>query len=99
MKRVAMLTFVALVLWQVYGQYKAGRLATLMPSAPSASATTGYATPPADGFRCDRRTHCAQMTSCAEAKFFQKNCRDADLEVDASGLPCPRRWCTSPNAP
>jgi hypothetical protein len=31
--------------------------------------------------------------------FFMTNCRDADLEVDNAGLPCPRRWCTSPTAP
>ena len=99
MKRVAILTFVALVMWQLYGQYKAGRFATLMPPAPVASTALGYSPPPADGFKCDLRTHCAQMTSCAEAKFFQKNCPDAEMQVDASGLPCPRRWCTSPNAP
>jgi hypothetical protein len=94
MKRVIIITFVALVAWQVYSQYRAGAFASLVPVQPAA---TGAA--PAGDFKCDPRTHCAQMTSCAEAKYFQKNCRDADLEVDNAGVPCPRRWCTSPNAP
>jgi hypothetical protein len=94
MKRLAILVFAALVAWQLYGQWRAGAFASLTPKvdAPAARAV------PTE-FSCDRRTHCAQMTSCAEAKYFLKHCRDADLEVDASGVPCSRRWCTSPNAP
>jgi hypothetical protein len=93
MKRVIILTIVALVAWQVYSQYRRGAFASLMPAQPTAAMA------PAGDFKCDQRTHCAQMTSCAEAKYFQKNCADADLEIDISGVPCPRRWCTSPNAP
>ena len=97
MKRLAILIFVALVAWQVYHQYRAGALASFMPAQPTQPTAAGTA--PASDFKCDQRTHCAQMTSCAEAKYFQKNCADADLEIDISGVPCPRRWCTSPNAP
>ena len=95
MKRAVILTFAALVAWQVYSQYRAGAFVSLMPPNPAVS---GAPTSTAE-FKCDPRTHCAQMTSCAEAKYFLKNCHDADLEVDNAGLPCPRRWCTSPNAP
>jgi hypothetical protein len=94
MKRAIILTVVALVAWQVYSQYRAGAFASLMPTQPAA---VGAA--PASAFKCDERTHCAQMTSCAEAKYFQRSCRDADLESDNAGVPCPRRWCTSPTAP
>lgn len=94
MKRVIILTFAALVAWQVYSQYRAGAFASLLPAQPAAAGAA-----PVAEFKCDQRTHCAQMTSCAEARYFQKNCRDADLEVDNAGVPCPRRWCTSPNAP
>jgi hypothetical protein len=99
MKRLAILTFLALVAWQVYSQYRAGAFASLVPALSAKPGAVGHTPAPADGFKCDQRTHCAQMTSCAEAKYFQKNCRDADLEVDNAGVPCPRRWCTSPNAP
>lgn len=94
-KRIAILTFVALIAWQLYSQYRAGAFAAWVPTTPTKPA----AATAADGFKCDQRTHCAQMTSCAEAKFFLANCRDADLEVDHRGLPCPRRWCTHPDSP
>jgi hypothetical protein len=96
MKRVAILTFVALVAWQLYAQFRSGSLASLVPPKP-ATASAAPAAPVE--YACDQRTHCAQMTSCAEAKYFQKNCRNADLEQDDAGVPCARRWCTSPNAP
>jgi hypothetical protein len=99
MKRVAILVFVVLVAWQVYGQYRAGAFASLVPALTAKPGAVGYTPTPADGFKCDLRTHCAQMTSCAEAKFFQKNCRDADLEVTSDGVPCARRWCVNPNSP
>ena len=95
MKRIAIITFVALVVWQVYSQYRAGAFASLMPVQPSSPTAPALG----EAFSCDNRTHCAQMTSCAEAKFFVKNCRNADLEVDDAGVPCPRRWCTNPNSP
>lgn len=99
MKRVAIFVFVALVTWQVYSQYRAGAFASLAPAQPSRPVAGGAAPAVGENFSCDNRTHCAQMTSCAEAKFFLKSCRDADLEVDNAGVPCARRWCTSPNAP
>jgi hypothetical protein len=94
-KRTIIVTIVALLAWQVYTQYRAGVFDSVLP--PQAVAPVG--TRPAVSMQCDHRTHCAQMTSCAEAKYFQKHCTDADLEIDSAGVPCPRRWCTSPNAP
>jgi cold shock CspA family protein len=44
--------------------------------------------------RCDSRTHCSQMTSCVEAKYFLKNCPVADMDGDNDGIPCERQWCT-----
>jgi predicted negative regulator of RcsB-dependent stress response len=96
-KRAIILTVVALVGWQVYSQYRVGALEWLRPPQPTKPGAAGTA--PASDFKCDMRTHCAQMTSCAEAKYFRKHCTDADLEIDDAGVPCPRRWCTSPNAP
>jgi hypothetical protein len=54
---------------------------------------------PVRSFRCDGRTHCSQMTSCAEAMYFLANC--AGVKMDGSrggggpgnGLPCERQWC------
>jgi cold shock CspA family protein len=47
-------------------------------------------------FNCDGRTHCSQMTSCAEAKFFLKNCPGTKMDGDNDGVPCEQQWCTNP---
>ncbi|HBY64582.1 MAG TPA: cold-shock protein [Solibacterales bacterium] len=47
-------------------------------------------------FRCDGRTHCSQMTSCEEAKFFLKNCPGTKMDGDGDGVPCEMQWCSSP---
>jgi cold shock CspA family protein len=44
-------------------------------------------------FRCDGRTHCSQMTSCEEAKFFIQNCPNTAMDGDNDGVPCERQWC------
>jgi len=38
------------------------------------------------------------MTSCAEAKFFLKNCPGVKMDGDGDGVPCEDQWCTSPLA-
>lgn len=45
-------------------------------------------------FRCDGRIHCSQMTSCAEAHFFLKNCPGAKMDGNRDGVPCEQQWCT-----
>ena len=49
-------------------------------------------------FRCDGRTHCSQMTSCTEAKFFLRNCPNVKMDGNHDGIPCEQQWCTSPFA-
>jgi endonuclease YncB( thermonuclease family) len=70
------------------------------PAAPSLPATRpapAVTTPPppaaASRFRCDGRTHCSQMTSCAEAKYFQAQCPGVKMDGDGNGIPCERQWC------
>lgn len=45
--------------------------------------------------KCDGRTHCSQMTSCAEATFFLKNCPGVLMDGNHDGVPCEQQWCTS----
>ena len=45
-------------------------------------------------FRCDGRTHCSEMTSCTEAKFFLKNCPGTQMDGNNDGVPCEQQWCT-----
>ena len=49
-------------------------------------------------YRCDGRTHCSQMTSCAEATWFIKNCPGTAMDGNNDGIPCEQQWCTSPFA-
>lgn len=44
-------------------------------------------------YRCDSRTHCSQMTSCDEAKFFLGNCPGVKMDGDGDGVPCEKQWC------
>ena len=48
--------------------------------------------------RCDGRTQCSQMTSCAEAKWFINNCPGTQMDGNRDGTPCEQQWCTSPFA-
>lgn len=45
-------------------------------------------------FQCDGRTHCSQMTSCAEATYFLKNCPGVKMDGNHDGVPCEQQWCS-----
>lgn len=64
-------------------------------SARSATAAPDGVAPPAaaEGFRCDGRTHCAQMRSCEEATFFLRHCPGVKMDGNRNGVPCERQWC------
>lgn len=42
---------------------------------------------------CDGRTMCSQMTSCAEATYFIRNCPNTQMDGDRDGVPCESQWC------
>jgi cold shock CspA family protein len=44
-------------------------------------------------FVCDGRTHCSQMTSCAEATYFLKHCPGTQMDGNGDGEPCEQQWC------
>ncbi|NOT99999.1 MAG: cold shock domain-containing protein [Gallionella sp.] len=44
-------------------------------------------------FRCEGKTHCSQMTSCDEAKFYLRNCPSTEMDGDSDGIPCESQWC------
>lgn len=53
----------------------------------------------APSFHCDGRTHCSEMTSCAEAQFFLRNCPGVEMDGDSDGEPCEQQWCNRPFVP
>ena len=72
-------------------------------AAPAAPAATPAPKPAAEavapqvvadaGRRCDGRKYCSQMTSCAEATWFLKNCPGVQMDGNHDGVPCERQWC------
>ena len=65
-------------------------------SAMTATDSTDNARPSRQStprYRCDGRTHCSQMTSCAEATWFIRNCPSTQMDGDGDGVPCETQWC------
>jgi cold shock CspA family protein len=44
-------------------------------------------------FTCEQKTHCSQMTSCAEAFFYQEKCGASEMDGDRDGIPCEQQHC------
>ena len=68
-------------------------------AAASAAAATPREVAPApssanSSFGCDGRTHCSQMRSCEEARYFLANCPGAKMDGDRNGIPCEKQWCS-----
>jgi cold shock CspA family protein len=64
--------------------------ATLLPptiESPTSSLSS------AGAFQCDGRTHCSQMTSCTEAKYFLNHCPGVQMDGNNDGEPCEQQWC------
>lgn len=105
-KLVALL-LVCAVLGAGYWKYDARQQARASASAteswnevgPGTRSTAAAAPLVSSSYRCDGRQHCSQMTSCAEAKFFLKNCPDTKMDGNGDGVPCEQQWCTHPWAP
>ena len=75
-----------------YGYARLGKPAR--PIAVESAMETGESKlPRISPYRCDGRTHCSQMTSCAEATYFLKNCPDVKMDGNHDGIPCERQWC------
>ena len=82
-----------------YHRYQ-GRVADDVPPSGTSPLATPLEAAPATGasspFKCDGRTHCSQMTSCAEATFFLQHCPNTAMDGNNDGVPCERQWCTDP---
>lgn len=44
-------------------------------------------------YRCNGKTHCSEMISCEEARFYLKNCPGVEIDGDGDGVPCEGQWC------
>lgn len=70
-----------------YGEYTKRSTPKTADAAPFRNTVT------ATSFHCDGRTHCSQMTSCAEAEFFLRNCPNVEMDGNNDGEPCEQQWC------
>lgn len=80
--------------WYGYTQYQARFRDPPAAPAPVALQTYSRLAPPAQVFRCDGRTMCSQMTSCAEATYFLRQCPGTKMDGDLDGVPCETQWCS-----
>jgi cold shock CspA family protein len=64
------------------------------PSTESAAtATSEQIDPDPSPYACDGRTHCSEMTSCAEATYFIEHCPGTKMDGNGDGIPCESQWC------
>lgn len=89
MKKLFIITFVVAIGWYGNQRYKEHRLAQEV-AAPQPAQLKRNNT---DNRQCDGRTYCSQMTSCAEAKFFIRNCPGTKMDGNNDGVPCESQWC------
>lgn len=87
---------ILLIAVAAFGLNKYQNRPTAHPSEGMQMISTQPATEKAQTFQCDGRTHCSQMTSCTEAKFFSRSCPDTKMDGNNDGTPCEQQWCTSP---
>ncbi len=93
MKRLIMTIVIAAVAWNGYFRRAEHTAIIQSPASDAINETKPFAGTPAIRFTCDGRTHCSEMTSCAEATFFVKHCPGTKMDGDRDGIPCETQWC------
>ena len=90
MRLIVIVALIAAAVWYGYshhlGRMRASDDSTQQPVADLETSQTSL-------FSCDGRTRCSQMTSCAEATYFLRNCPNTQMDGDHDGIPCERQWC------
>ncbi|MGZ8291183.1 MAG: cold shock domain-containing protein [Telluria sp.] len=108
--RVAIAAAMLLLAAGVVSEYRSREQAVRMAAAPALQmATTGDeeefdpAAPSIDiaasrrpAYACGGRTHCSQVSSCAEATWVLENCPGTEMDGDRDGVPCEKQWCAFP---
>ena len=92
MRNLIVIAILAGLAWFGYNKYQA-KAETLTPSAAAPAGASSPASSMSAPFKCDGRTHCSQMTSCAEATYFVQHCPNTKMDGNNDGVPCERQWC------
>lgn len=91
MGRLLVLALVAIIVWKGFEHFRGETAATARRAEPELILRSPSQT--SQTFRCDGRTYCSQMTSCAEATYFLKNCPGVKMDGNNDGVPCEQQWC------
>ena len=92
MKNIFVLALLAGLAWFGYNKYQTQSAAHASPG-PVQAQVVGSDGVDVASFECDGRTHCSQMTSCAEATYFIQHCPNTKMDGNKDGVPCERQWC------
>jgi hypothetical protein len=94
MRKIVTLMIIAGLAWYGYTRYQAAAHRNVVQSPRSSQVGVPVAsTESTSPFKCDGRTHCSQMTSCAEATYFIEHCPSTKMDGNNDGVPCERQWC------
>lgn len=99
MKKLILIALLAFAGWQGYTKYQVRQQVLAAESEdthatdPTPLSVRTEVAPPVQTFKCDGRTHCSQMTSCAEATYFLRNCPGTKMDGDGDGIPCEQQFC------
>ncbi len=95
MQKLLIIAIVVSLGWYGYGKYQTYIRASTVKDGSATAESLPLSASPATGavFRCDGRTYCSQMTSCAEATYFLNNCPGTKMDGDHDGIPCEKQWC------
>ena len=91
--RVVVVAMLGLAGWSGYQHYSNRAVATAETFAPMEERKVLLPPAPTPSFSCDGRKYCSQMTSCAEATYFLKNCPGTKMDGNRDGVPCEQQWC------
>lgn len=92
---VSLLTAGAGLAFVKFQQMEAGPARPAQSAEPAGDSSPAATLPTPQNFHCDGRTHCSQMSSCAEATYFLQHCPGPAMDGDGDGVPCEMQWCSS----
>lgn len=92
MRNIVILLLLVVAGWQGFSQYQRRTSSTIEPQQSTARPLASPMLPEGK-YKCDGRTYCSQMTSCAEATYFLRNCPGTKMDGDNDGIPCEQQWC------
>jgi len=78
---------IAVIAYYAYSRFVSAPAAPSVPQGDIAALSAN------SSVKCDGRTRCSQMTSCAEARYFLKHCPNTKMDGNNDGEPCEEQWC------